>query len=227
MNYALLEQRLGYTFRNKQLLKQALTHRSYLNENRKHDVPHYERLEFLGDAVLHIVLTEYLFTTFPTKPEGELTAMRSYLNSGAKACEIGKFLGLIDFLFLSRGQKADIKSHNTILADTFEAIIGAIHLDQGMEAAREFIRRLLLTQRNTAFDQTEILCTKSRLQEQIQGQLGLTPSYQVIQESGPEHDKRYVVEVYFGGSPVAKGEGSTKLQAEKVAAKNALAAISK
>lgn len=119
MNYALLEQRLGYTFRNKQLLKQALTHRSYLNENHTHDVPHYERLEFLGDAVLQIVLTEHLFNIFPTKAEGELTAMRSYLNSGAKACEISNSLRLIDFLFLSRGQKADIKSHSTILADTF------------------------------------------------------------------------------------------------------------
>lgn len=227
MNYTTLEQKIGCTFKNKLLLKQALTHRSYINENRTNDVPHNERLEFLGDAVLQIVVTEYLFNHFPTKTEGELTAIRSHIVNSEKASEVSDSLGLNDFLFLSRGERNNIKAQRVILADAFEAILGAIRLDQGMEKARVVISRLLLTKRNLDCSREEIICPKSLLQEQIQDKLGITPSYQVIQESGPDHDKKYVIGVYFGGSLVARGEGVNKSKAEKEAAKAALALIEK
>ncbi len=225
MNYASLEQKIGCTFKNKRLLKEALTHRSYINENRANDVPHNERLEFLGDAVLQIVVTEHLFNLFPTKTEGELTAIRSHIVNSERASEVSDFLGINDFLFLSRGEQKDIKSRRVILANAFEAVLGAIRLDQGMEMAREVICRLLLTKRNLDYSREEMTDPKSLLQEQIQDKLGITPSYQVIRESGPDHDKQYVMGVYFGGSFIAQGEGSTKAKAEKAAAKVALTLI--
>lgn len=227
MNYASLEQKIGCKFKNPRLLKEALTHRSYINENRANDVPHNERLEFLGDAVLQIVVTEHLFNLFPTKMEGELTAIRSHIVNSERASEVSDSLGLNDFLFLSRGEQKDIKSRRVILANAFEAILGAIRLDQGMEKAREVIERLLLTKRNLDCSQEEMIDPKSLLQEQIQDKLGITPSYQVIQESGPDHDKKYVMGVYFGGSFIAQGEGSTKAKAEKAAAKVALTLMEK
>lgn len=227
MNYAPLEQKINCIFKNKQLLKEALTHRSYINESRANDVPHNERLEFLGDAVLQIVVTEYLFKLFPRKTEGELTEIRSHIVGAEKAIEVGEFLGLDAFLFLSRGEQKDIKSRRVILADAFEAILGAIHLDQGIEKSREVIGRLLLTNHNLDLTREEITCPKSLLQEQIQDKLGITPSYQVIQESGPDHNREYVMGVYIGGSLIAEGKGSTKAKAEKAAAKVALTLIEK
>ncbi len=227
MNYGTLEQKIGCIFKNKRLLKEALTHRSYINENRANDVPHNERLEFLGDAILQIVVTEHLFHLFPTKTEGELTALRSHIVSSERACEVSELLGVNDFLFLSRGEQRDIKSRKVILADTFEAVLGAIHLDQGLEKAREVIGRLLLTKRNLNLSREEMTCPKSLLQEQIQDKLGITPVYQVLQESGPDHAKKFIMGVYFGGSFIAKGEGSTKAKAEKAAAKVALTLMEK
>ncbi len=224
-DYSVLESILGYTFKNKLLLKEALTHRSYLNENRRHGVPHNERLEFLGDAVLELIVTEHLFFRFPGRQEGQLTQLRSYLVNGEKACGVAKMLRLNDFIFLSRGESKALKARDVILANAFEAILGAIYVDRGFEEVKKIIERFLLTKENV--EMQEVNDPKSKLQEQVQGKVGVSPRYQLIQESGPEHDKSFEVEVYVGAVPVGKGKGRSKAEAEKAAAREALKALAK
>lgn len=219
-----LEKNLGVKFKNTDLLVSSLTHRSYLNENRSFHLPHNERLEFLGDAVLELVSTEFLYQNYP-HPEGELTNFRSALVNYRMLSEIAKRLGLEEFLLMSRGEAKDLgRARQVILANVIEAVIGAIYLDQGYEAAKEFIEREILVELPAIINQGSYLDPKSKLQEIVQEKKGITPSYNVLSESGPDHNKVFLVGVYLGDDKVGEGEGPSKQEAEVAAAENALKA---
>lgn len=223
MDFSILEARLGVTFEERGLLKQALTHRSYLNENRSYPLGHNERLEFLGDAVLQLVVTEFLYKKFPAKPEGELTAYRGGLVNTEMLAALATELNLDEFLLLSKGERRDAgRARRIILADAFEAVIGAIRLDQGYDAAQRFIARLLLPKTDEIVAKELYRDAKSRLQEVVQERLKVTPTYAVLEQNGPDHDRTFIVGVYFGSELIAKGSGPAKPQAEKEAAKAAL-----
>ncbi|MGI6103094.1 MAG: ribonuclease III [Patescibacteria group bacterium] len=214
--------RLGLSFADNQLLQQVFVHRSYLNEHRTFPLDHNERLEFLGDAVLELVVTEYLYKTFD-KPEGELTNWRSALVRGEMLSQIANEIGMGDHLLLSRGeQKSQGKARQLILANAFEALIGAIYLDAGYDAAVAFISKHVISQLDRILEEGRHIDAKSDLQEKSQEQLGVTPTYAVLESSGPDHDKTFVVGVYFGERLLAKGTGSSKQRAEQAAASEAL-----
>lgn len=218
-----LEAKLGFAFLNQSLLQQALVHRSYLNEHHDFAVGHNERLEFLGDAVLELVVTEYLYTHF-ANPEGEMTNWRAALVNSVMLAQYGRELGLEEFLYLSRGESQDTqkKARMYILADAFEALIGAIYLDQGYERARLFIEERVVQHLPNILEHKLYLDPKSRFQESSQELLSITPSYRVLQESGPDHDKQFRVGVYLGDELVAEGVGSSKQEAQVEAAEAGL-----
>ncbi len=217
------EKKLKIQFKNSDLLASALTHRSYLNENRSFRLSHNERLEFLGDAVLELVSTEYLYENYP-HPEGELTNFRSALVNYKILADIARRLGLEEFLQMSRGEAKDTgRARQVILANAIEAVIGAIYLDQGYEAAKEFILREIIIELPSIINKGAYLDPKSKLQEIVQEKRGVTPVYDVLSESGPDHDKVFVVGVFLGSKKVGQGSGPSKQEAEVSAAENALA----
>lgn len=218
-----LEQILGVTFKNQDLLKQSLVHRSYLNENPSFHLPHNERLEFLGDAVLELAVTEYLYNNYPN-PEGELTNWRASLVNAKMLSEIAKDLDLEDYLFLSRGEAKDkaSKARQIILANAIEAVIGAIYLDQGMEPARGFIKREVLGKLPHIIEYELYVDAKSHFQELVQEKFSITPTYKVLDESGPDHAKHFKVGAYIGEVLIAEGNGSSKQEAQMSAAEAAL-----
>ncbi len=217
-----LLKKLVYNFKNKKLLKQVFVHRSYLNENIGFDLDHNERLEFLGDAVLELVVTEYLFENFDN-PEGELTNLRSALVKGPMLSEVAKDLGMEKNLYLSRGEaKAEGKSRQLILANVFEALIGAIYLDQGYKAAVEFVKKNLICHLQKIIDEKLFLDPKSHLQELSQEQLDVTPVYKVLEEHGPDHAKSFTVGCFVNDRLIGEGSGSAKQAAESAAASSAL-----
>lgn len=219
-----LENKLGVKFKNQDLLRQSLTHRSYLNENPEFRLEHNERLEFLGDAVLEIVVTEYLYNSFPN-PEGELTNWRAALVKAETLSQIGDDLGINDFLLLSKGEAKDIgRARQYILANTVEAIIGAIYLDQGHEAVAGFIKKNIIIYLDEILAKGEHRDAKSVFQEEAQERVGVTPTYEVIKEWGPDHAKHFLVGVYLNGDLVAEGEGLSKQEAQLEAAKKGLEA---
>jgi len=219
-----LESKLGVVFKNKELLQTALTHRSYLNENPAWHLPHNERLEFLGDAVLELVVTRYLYLNYEN-PEGELTSYRAALVNSNMLAEVSSDLNFNDYLLLSRGETKDIgKARMYIMANTFEAIVGALYLDQGYDAAAEFIGRVLLSRLQSVLEQKLYRDAKSYFQEKAQEIAGITPTYQVHKEWGPDHAKNFVVGVYIGDELVAEGEGSSKQMAQQDAAEKGLTA---
>ena len=219
------EKTLGVVFKDKELLKAAFTHRSYLNENRKSKLEHNERLEFLGDAVLELIVTEFLFAKYPTKPEGELTAFRSALVNANTLSDLAMKMGLGDYLLLSRGESKDTgRARQWILANTFEAIVGAMFLDQGYEVAKKFIERVLLPMTDDIVSNKHWLDAKSHFQEKAQEIASITPSYKTVSEIGPDHDKKFIVGVYLGSEKVAEGEGQSKQDAEQKAAEAGLKA---
>lgn len=215
-------QKIGIDFNNKDLLTQVFVHRSYLNENTGFKLDHNERLEFLGDAVLELVVTEYLYKTLPN-PEGELTNLRSALVRGQMLSDLANTLEMDDYLYLSRGEaKSGGKARQLILANTFEALIGAIYLDQGYEIVSKFIEKYLLTRLTQVIEQKKYLDPKSHLQELSQAKLGVTPIYKVLDEFGPDHDKSFTVGCYIKENMIGEGQGSSKQTAESTAAAAAL-----
>src|SRR3989344_3050175 len=223
MDYSPLETKINIQFQNKDLLATALTHRSYLNENRSYPLPHNERLEFLGDAVLELVCTEYLFRSFPN-PEGELTNFRSALVNYRLLSEIAKEIGLEQYILLSRGETRDMgRARQVILANAIEALIGAIYLDQGIKPASEFITTFILSKLPAIMQAQTYVDPKSRLQELVQERLTITPTYKVLSENGPDHAKNFLVGVYVADRLVGEGKGPSKQDAEVDAAKDALA----
>jgi ribonuclease III len=217
------EEKIDISFENKALLKQAFLHRSYLNENRNLKLEHNERLEFLGDAVLELAVTDYLYKKFTNKPEGELTAYRSSLVNSITLAKVATDLEVNKYLLLSRGEAKDTgRARQYILANTLEAIIGAIYLDRGYEEARYFIDRFILHLTDSILKDGSWIDAKSRFQEKAQEKLSITPSYKTTKETGPDHDKYFTVGVYLQDELIEEGLGKSKQDAEQEAAKKAL-----
>jgi ribonuclease III len=222
-DFNLLEKKLGLRFQNKDLLVQAFCHRSYLNENPDFYLAHNERLEFLGDAVLELVVTEELYKKYPKKSEGDLTNWRAALVNAKMLARVAKKLGFNDFLLLSKGETREIgKARLYIRANTFESFIGAIYLDQGYEACQDFIKKHLMVELPEIIEKGLFKDTKSRFQEEAQERLGITPTYKVLEEWGPDHAKHFIVGIFLDKELVAQGEGDSKQEAELEAAKNGL-----
>ena len=223
MEFSEFESKIGFTFKNTALLEQAFTHRSYLNENRKPGKEHNERLEFLGDAVLELVVTEFLYEKYPNKPEGDLTSYRAALVNTVSISDAASKLGINDYLFLSRGESRDTgRARQIILANAFEALIGALYLDQGYDAAESFIASQLFHKTDEVVEKRLWQDAKSRFQELSQEKNGITPMYQLLDQSGPDHSKTFLVGAYIGMEKVAAGEGRSKQEAEQAAAEKAL-----
>ncbi|HBL39176.1 TPA: ribonuclease III [Candidatus Uhrbacteria bacterium] len=220
-----LEQNLGVTFKNSDMLRQALVHRSYLNEHPDFPLGHNERLEFLGDAVLELVVTEHLYQHYDN-PEGELTNWRAALVNGDTLSDICEKWGTEEFLYLSRGESKDAKSkaRRYILANACEAVIGAIYLDQGWDAAKDFVERFVLSELPKILKHQLYIDPKSRFQEEAQERFSITPSYKVLSEAGPDHAKDFEIGVYLGKELVATGKGTSKHEAQVSAAQNAIEA---
>jgi ribonuclease III len=215
--------KIGISFKNKDLIVEALTHRSYLNEYPKWRLPHNERLEYLGDAVLELIVTDALFRKFPKQPEGQLTVLRAALVNYQILARVAESIDLDDFVLMSRGERKDIgRAREVILANAIEAVIGAIYLDRGFEKARGFVEKFVLVHLDDVLKTKSYKDAKSELQEIIQERLKITPTYAVRGESGPAHERRFVMGVYFGEQLIAEGEGLSKQDAEIEAAKNAL-----
>lgn len=218
-----LEKKLGIRFKNKSLLRQAFIHRSYLNENPDSSLEHNERLEFLGDAVIELVVTEHLYKKFPEKPEGDMTNWRAALVNAKMLMSVADGLGFNDFLFLSKGEaKEGGKARAYILANTFEAFTGALYLDSGYDSAEKFVQKYVISQLPEIIEKGSFKDSKSHFQEEAQEKVGITPLYKVLKESGPDHNKKFVVGAYLGQDLVAEGEGSSKQEAEEAAAELAL-----
>lgn len=217
-----LAKKIGVEFKEISLLQQAVTHRSYLNENRDYMLDHNERLEFLGDAVLELIVTEYLYNKF-NNPEGELTSWRSALVNGEMLAKVAKQIGVEEFLLMSRGEAKDTgRARQYLLANAMEAIIGAIYLDLGYVAAKDFVMRSVVVNLNEILEKKLYLDPKSYFQEKAQENSKVTPSYRVMKEWGPDHDKHFVVGVFLADELVAEGEGNSKQEAQRQAAQNAL-----
>lgn len=213
---------LGLEFKDYQVLQEALTHRSYLNENRGYKFPHNERLEFLGDAVLELVVTDHLFSNYPN-PEGELTNWRAALVNGEMLAVVAQEIGIENHLLMSKGEKKDTgKARQYILANAVEAIIGAIYLDQGYEEARKIIDKFIISKLPEVLKTKSYRDAKSYFQEKSQEVEGVTPHYEVVKEWGPDHDKRFLVAVFLEDEKVAEGEGESKQEAQRKAAEEGL-----
>lgn len=218
-----VESLLGVEFLDKQLLRSALTHRSYLNEHKEATWEHNERLEFLGDAVLELVVTDYLFRTYTKKPEGELTAVRAALVNTQSLSNASQELGVNEYLLMSRGEAKDNgRARHYILANAFESLIGAIYLDQGYEAARTFIASRLFSKTDEIVQKRLWQDPKSRFQELAQEYESITPAYELMQQTGPDHDRTFTVGVYLKQEKIAEGTGRSKQEAEQAAAEAAL-----
>ncbi|MEI8339890.1 MAG: ribonuclease III [bacterium] len=223
IDFTKFEEAIGLTFKDRGLLRQAFTHRSFLNENRDLEWSHNERLEFLGDAVLELIVTDYLYAKFPSCTEGELTAYRSSLVNATTLSEAARKIDVNEFLLLSKGEAKDIgKARQYILANTMEAVIGAIFLDQGYESAKYFISRNIFHLIDEILENKSWIDSKSLFQEKAQEFYSQTPVYKSVKEEGPDHDKHFTVAVYVGTELIGEGEGKSKQEAEQMAAKSAL-----
>lgn len=219
---ALAEEIIGESFSNIGLFITAFTHRSYLNEHKKTVFEHNERLEFLGDAVLELVVTEYLYRNY-TEPEGILTNWRSSLVRTESISAAGGRLNFADYIRLSRGEKrGSERAKQQILANCFEAVIGAIYLDKGYSVAEKFINDNILSTFESILESGAWMDPKSRLQELSQSRVGYTPSYRVLSEEGPDHEKIFEVGVYINDKLYGKGKGPSKQFAQQRAAESGL-----
>lgn len=227
VNYTLeeLEERIGYHFKDKSLLKQAITHSSFTNEQKINKFKHYERLEFLGDAVLELVSSDFLFHEYPQMQEGQLTKLRASMVCEPALAFCAKDLELGKFMLLGKGEEATGgRNRDSLTSDVMEAVIGAVFLDGGMEEAKAYIYRFILSDlenKQLFYD------SKTNLQELIQGTLKKEFHYELVEESGPEHDKQFVVEVIVEGKVLGRGQGRTKKAAEQQAAYQALLDLKK
>ncbi len=214
-----LQKLIGVDFADPKHLLTAVTHRSYLNEHREAHQEHNERYEFLGDAVLELVITDFLFQKYPEKPEGDLTAIRAALVNTLSLAEVASNMNINEFLLLSKGEERDTgRARQYILANTFESLIGAIYLDQGYDAAKEFIAGKLFDRTETIVEKRLWQDAKSRFQELSQEHDGVTPSYETLSQSGPDHDRLFTVGVFLKDTKIAEGKGRSKQEAEQSAA---------
>lgn len=221
-NLADLEKIIGVEFKDKGLIILAFVHKSYVNEHPEQN-EYNERLEFLGDAVLELAVTDFLYRKYPSEPEGKLTNWRSALVKGKNLAKMSTELQLGQFLLLSKGEEqSGGREKEYILANTMEALIGAIYLDQGYDTANDFIMRHITAYLQEIIEQGLHIDAKSRVQEMAQDKINVTPRYQLISESGPDHDKTFVMGIYFGEELAGKGEGRSKQDSEQAAAQIAL-----
>ena len=217
-----LEDKIKIKFKDPQILFQALVHRSYINENKPQKPQSNERYEFLGDAVLELWASSQVFNLFPQYPEGDLTNLRSLVVRTENLADVAESIGIGDFIQLSKGEETHGGRHNiSLLADTFESIIGAIFLDQGMKSATKFLNKFLLPSVKTISQQKIYKDPKSIFQEIAQAKEGITPRYSTLNESGPDHQKIFEIGVYIGDCQIATGKGNSKQKAEEAAAKAA------
>ena len=230
INFSEFEKNTKIFFKDKNLLRQSFTHRSYINENPKTTsqlnatvFTHNERLEFLGDAVLELIVTDFLYRKYPDYNEGELTAIRSALVNAIIISEVAAKIKMNDYLLLSKGESKDIgKARQYILANTYEAYIGAVYLDQGYEITNKFIIDTLLPCTENIVQKKLWRDAKSLVQEKAQEFLSVTPSYKVLNQSGPDHDRNFNIGIYFGDQLIAQGKGKSKQEAEQKSAEAAL-----
>jgi ribonuclease-3 len=222
-DFSEFEQKIGVTFKNKALLRAAFTHRSYLNENRGVSSGHNERLEFLGDAVVELAVTDFLYKKFPQKDEGVLTSFRAALVNAVTLSDLAGKLHMNDYLLLSKGESKDMgRARQFILANTIEAFVGAVFLDQGMDACIAFLEKHLYPLTEGIVEGRLWQDSKSYFQEKAQDEVSVTPSYKLIRENGPDHDKHFTIGVYIGSELIAEGDGKSKQEAEQSAARAAL-----
>jgi ribonuclease-3 len=218
-----LEDKINYKFKDKNIFRQALTHRSYLNENTSEELKHNERLEFLGDAVLELVVTEYLFGNYPN-PEGEMTNWRAALVNANMLAKVAEELNLNDHMLLSRGESKDIgRARQYILANAIEAVLGAMYIDGGYDACKNFITEFILVELPRIIEKRLYRDAKSLFQEEAQEHVGVTPTYQVLSEWGPDHARNFRIGVFLEKEKVGEGEGPSKQEAQQNAANDALA----
>ncbi|MEI8174917.1 MAG: ribonuclease III [bacterium] len=223
IQFSNFEKKTKIIFKNKNLLEQAFIHRSYINENPSTKLSHNERLEFLGDAVLELVVTDFLYKKYPSYTEGELTALRSALVNAVIISEVASDLGMNDYLLLSKGEAKDNgKARSYILANTYEAYIGALYLDQGIEMVDKFVHKTILPKTEEIVSKKLWRDAKSLVQEKAQEFVNVTPAYKVLHESGPDHDRNFTVGIFFGPDLIAEGKGQSKQKAEQKAAESAL-----
>ena len=225
-NFSAFQKKIGITFKNNNLLRQAMVHRSYLNENPNFELGHNERLEYLGDAVLELIVTDYLYTTFPEATEGDMTNWRASLVNSKMLSDIAKPLDIDSLLYLSRGESKDSegKARQYILTNALEATIGAIYLDRGYTYAEKFIKKYIIPHLTTIIEKRLDVDPKSRFQELAQEKIKITPHYEVLEENGPDHAKKFAIGVFLGKERIATGEGTSKQEAQVDAAQNALTA---
>lgn len=216
---------IGIEFNNPDLIQEALTHRSYLNENKKYKLNHNERLEFLGDAVLELVVTDYLFKNYSNNQEGEMTSWRAALVNGEMLAKISAELKVDEYVLMSKGESGDKgRARQYLLANALEAIIGAIYLDQGYAVAEKFILENIIVKIDNVIANKLYLDPKSYFQEKSQEHFKVTPSYRILKEEGPDHDKNFTVGVYVGDELIAQGNGASKQEAQREAAQEGLKA---
>jgi len=222
-----LQEKIKYDFKNKDLLSEALTHRSYLNEHSEWKVPHNERLEFLGDAVIELVITEELFNRYPDKEEGWMTSVRAALVNYITLAEVARGLGVDGAVLLSRGESKDTgRAREVILANAYEAIVGAVYQDGGYVPAKKFINQSVTVRLEDVIRNALHVDAKSLLQEKVQATHKVTPVYKVLSSEGPDHKKQFTIGVYFGDKLIAQGSGPSKQDGEVEAARKALETLS-
>jgi ribonuclease III len=222
-----LTKKLGIKFNDISLLERALTHRSFLNENKSVDKSN-ERLEFLGDAVLELIVSDYLFRKYPDRPEGELTSFRSAIVRTESLAEASRELCFGEYLRLAKGEEESCgREKDYILANTFEAILGAIYIDQSYQECKKLVTKILISKIANIVEHRLDIDSKTKIQEMAQAKFNTTPTYVVLQESGPDHDKEFVVGVKIGKKILARGKGSSKQRAEEAAAQKAIEYIEK
>ena len=223
IDFSQFEKKTSIVFNDKKLLEQAFIHRSYINENNGSQLCHNERLEFLGDAVLELIVTDYLYKKYPDKDEGDLTAYRSSLVNAVTIGEIALALGMNEYLLLSKGEAKDIgKARGYILANTYEAYVGAVYLDRGYDVVKDFIAKTLFNKIDMIVAKKLWRDSKSLVQEKSQEYLNVTPAYKVLNEAGPDHDKHFTIGIFFADDLIAEGKGKSKQEAEQMAAQKAL-----